>query len=172
VRWLRQWTAAHRVPLEVVRAGDRLRADPSVEVAVQWPTDAGDGGSDNSHSIVLELCWGDRRTLLPGDLEGAGIEALLAVRPAVVDVLMAPHHGSIDSLRPELIDWAKPRWVVVSADRRDWRRLARREAYRSLANVAVTARDGAVLVELSPQQVVVRHWNGGWETLEAAAPTR
>jgi competence protein ComEC len=41
-----------------------------------------------------------RRLLLPGDLESPGLDELLAESPLDCDVLLAPHHGSLQSDPP------------------------------------------------------------------------
>src|SRR5439155_22472401 len=49
---------------------------------------------------------------LTGDLEGAGLDRVLALPPRKIDVLMAPHHGSRKANSPALARWADPRFVV------------------------------------------------------------
>jgi competence protein ComEC len=38
---------------------------------------------------------------------------VLELPPTPVDILMAPHHGSRASNKPELADWARPRVVIA-----------------------------------------------------------
>ena len=47
------------------------------------------------------------------DLEGPGLERVLAMPPQPVDVMMAPHHGSKVANTPALAAWAKPRLVIA-----------------------------------------------------------
>jgi competence protein ComEC len=51
--------------------------------------------------------------LLTGDLEGAGMDRLLAMSRKHADILMAPHHGSLAANKPELADWATPEAVIA-----------------------------------------------------------
>ncbi len=71
---------------------------------------------DNARSIVLDVSWQGRHALLTGDLEGAGLGALTASRPAVepIDVILSPHHGGKTANPASLYDWANPALVVVS----------------------------------------------------------
>jgi competence protein ComEC len=65
--------------------------------------------------MVLLIEHAGHRLLLTGDLESPGLEHVLDLPPLPVDVLMAPHHGSRVSNRPELAEWARPK-VVVSCE--------------------------------------------------------
>jgi competence protein ComEC len=70
---------------------------------------------DNASSIVLQITYGEVRLLLTGDLEGQGLEELLAEQPVDCDVLLAPHHGSQHSRPRDLVRWCTPEVVVISA---------------------------------------------------------
>jgi competence protein ComEC len=55
---------------------------------------------------------------MPGDIEGQGMNDLLAEDPLPCTVLLAPHHGSRQSNSPALAAWCKPQWIVLSGDGR------------------------------------------------------
>jgi competence protein ComEC len=100
-----------RIPLRTVRAGDRLEAG-TVAMLVLHPPAAGPEGEENVRSLVLLVRHAGHSLLLTGDLEGLGLERVLALPPVPVDVLMAPHHGSRTANQPELAAWARPKLVV------------------------------------------------------------
>jgi competence protein ComEC len=83
----------HRIPVRIVKAGNRLRAG-DVELNVLHPPAAGPPGRENFRSLVLEVRHAGHVLLLTGDLEGPGLAKVVALPPNAVDVLMAPHHGS------------------------------------------------------------------------------
>ncbi|MGC4003592.1 MAG: hypothetical protein QM811_10865 [Pirellulales bacterium] len=56
-------------------------------------------GNDNANSLTLEIERDDRRILLTGDLEGAGMRRVLSRPPRDELVLTAPHHGSATTTR-------------------------------------------------------------------------
>lgn len=114
--------------------------------------------TDNRASCVLLLeAWG-RRVLLPGDIDSLAeswVLAELAERGiGGVDVLMAPHHGSISSSSIRFVKTLAPAEVIHSAGYRNrfrhphprvWRR------YHSLGSRQwLTARDGGVQVWIRP----------------------
>ena len=106
------------VPVREIRAGDCLEDAANCRVEVLHPPQSGVPGNDNANSVVLAVDYFGHRVILPGDLEAAGLEKLLARQPLHCDVLLAPHHGSRQSNSPGLAAWARPAWVVLSGDGR------------------------------------------------------
>jgi len=102
------------IPIRIIRAGDRLGAG-DVDIQVLHPPPEGPDGNENARSLVLLVRHAGHSLLLTGDLEGSGLERVLALPPAHVDVLMAPHHGSRVANKAELASWARPK-VVVSCE--------------------------------------------------------
>ena len=107
-----------RIPLRVTRTGDRFSAG-EVEMEVLHPTTDGPPGVENVRSLVLFVRHRGNTVLLTGDLEAAGVDAVVARPVPPIDVLMTPHHGSGANRAGDLADWAKPRLVVASQGRRD-----------------------------------------------------
>jgi competence protein ComEC len=99
------------IPIRIVHAGDRLGAG-KVHLDVLHPPAVGPQGNENARSMVLLVRHRGHSLLLTGDLEGPGLERVLALPKVSVDVLMAPHHGSRLANKPELAAWARPRIVV------------------------------------------------------------
>jgi competence protein ComEC len=106
------------VPVRTARAGDRLSAG-EVEIDVLHPPEDGPPGVENVRSLVLLIRHRGHSILLTGDLEGAGIDAVVARPVPPIDVLMTPHHGSGANRAEELAVWARPRLVVASQGRLD-----------------------------------------------------
>ncbi len=102
------------------RAGMSARV---LHAPAQWETDgigfdalhppaSGPEGNENSRSLVMAVRCRDMTILLTGDLEGTGLERVLAMPPRPVDILMAPHHGSRTSNKTALAEWSRPKFVV------------------------------------------------------------
>jgi competence protein ComEC len=102
----------HGIPIRIVRAGDRLSAG-AVDMEVLHPPAVGPDGNENARSLVLRLTHAGHTLLLTGDLDGPGLERVLALPPEPVDILMAPHHGSPVTNKTPLAEWAKPRVVIA-----------------------------------------------------------
>ena len=109
----------------VAKAGDRLWLD-GIRLDVDWPLpgsvprDPPDSGKDiNNASIVMELHFGARDMLFPGDAEEEVDPQLLATGLASrlgpqLDVLKVAHHGSRTATTQTLLDALHPRIAVIS----------------------------------------------------------
>ena len=70
----------------------------------------------NDASLIIYATYGNRSFLLTGDAEKEGEESLLNnyTNELKCDVLSAGHHGSKTSNSAELLNFAKPTYVVIS----------------------------------------------------------
>lgn len=147
--------AAAGVPIEPIDAGTRLDEAEAVEIRVLHPpagsmtSPAARGESDNASSVVLLVVAHQRRILLSGDLEGAGLERLTAGEPLPCDVVLAPHHGSPRSNTSQWAAWCRPQWAIVSSGRANRQQLE--AVYESVgARVLLTEEHGAITVVVDP----------------------
>jgi competence protein ComEC len=137
----------HHVPISLVRCGDRLKIDNDVSIEVLHPPFESNAHQDNANSVVLLIEFAGRKILLTGDLSDVGLNTLLAMPPRAIDVLLAPHHGSLNSNPPALAAWAEPKVVVVSSGRTSVLPTLRNR-YSSGADVLATHESGAITVEI------------------------
>jgi competence protein ComEC len=144
--FLKERIEAAGIPLEEVWMNDRLRvADERVIIEVLHPPRFGVPGRDNANSLLLVVEFMGHRILLPGDLESPGIESVIADEPVDVDVLLAPHHGSVFSDPPGFAAWCTPEWVVLSGRYSANETQLTTASYRAAgAEILHTARSGAV----------------------------
>ncbi|MBX7168311.1 MAG: ComEC/Rec2 family competence protein [Pirellulales bacterium] len=157
---LDQALRAQRLRPEPVTAGCVLLAAPELRVEIISPPDQELRGRDNAESLVLLVEYLGHRILLTGDLEGEGVERLLAQEPLDCDVILAPHHGSNRSNPPGLARWSTPDWVVISSGPAplDPELL---DAYRSEgARVVTTATSGAIQFVVDRAGVRAETWRG------------
>ena len=108
---------------EAIDIGDRIRVSDRVQIEVLAPpstTRPAALNSTNDTGLVLLVRVGERRILLPADIERAGEQWLtrsgLDVR---ADAIVVPHHGSATSSSRELLDAVQPRVAVVSVGARN-----------------------------------------------------
>lgn len=102
---------ARGVDGRVVAAGERIDLGRELRLDVLHPAPDFSGRGSNDGSLVLRLVWRGRPlALLPGDVERAGIRALLDSGSELsADLLVLPHHGAAGSLSPALLDAVAPR---------------------------------------------------------------
>jgi competence protein ComEC len=147
------------LPVEALRAGDLLGRELTggTRIEVLHPPRGGVFGSDNANSIVLLIQHAGHRALLTGDLEARGLADLLAEPAVDVDLLMAPHHGSVRSNPQGLAEWCRPEHVVISGARdfelgRDDEMVAR-SFYAAGATVYHTAQHGSIRFEFNRDHI-------------------
>ena len=100
-----------------------------------------------------------KRILLPGDLEQEGLSRLLAQDPIDVEILMAAHHGSSNSLPAQFVEWASPQYVVISCGRNRVTEGMKRDFSGSRQAVLRTDRDGAIQFRMGEDgETSVRRW--------------
>ena len=134
---------------ELIWAGDRLWPDSAVRLEILQPRESQLFDVDNANSVVLEIEYAGRKLLLTGDLDGAGLTALLQQHPPRdLDVLQLPHHGSLAANPPDLPRWGRPEFGLISGGRADLRpRLS--EIYTENCRLFNTQEDGAVTCRIT-----------------------
>lgn len=104
-------------------------------------------GDDNANSLVIQIDHRGASFVLPGDLEPPGTEMLInQPRPRPGGVLMAPHHGSLTADSQSILEWARPRTVIVSGGPRAKRPEVTETLQTRGSDVCVTANSGAIRV--------------------------
>jgi competence protein ComEC len=160
VRFTLELLEKQRIPVRVLRAGDRLQA-VDVDFEVLHPPSVGPDGNENTRSLVLLVHHAGHSLLLTGDLEGAGLERVLGQSAPKVDVLMAPHHGSRVSNTPRLAAWAHP-GAVVSCEGPPRGGLRHSEPYTALgARFLGTWPHGAVTIHSHSTGLVLETYQTG-----------
>ncbi|MGB6043680.1 MAG: ComEC/Rec2 family competence protein [Pirellulales bacterium] len=119
VKVLFEYLDAAGVPVALLEQGDRIRVGTG-SIDVLHPAGHGfatatAGSVDNANSIVLAVSYQGRRIILPGDLEHAGLDAVMTAPALDCSVLLAPHHGSPNSDPHRVAAWCQPEWTIVSS---------------------------------------------------------
>ncbi|MEC9004498.1 MAG: ComEC/Rec2 family competence protein [Planctomycetota bacterium] len=138
------------VPFLNLQAGD-LSWVGSVRIAVMHPPDQGVPGSDNANSLVISTAYQGQHLILPGDVEGRGLERLLASPLPDCSILMAPHHGSLHSAPDRVAEWSQPEWVILSSGRKPGQAEVMKIYRDRGARVWSTADHGAVTVSIDAE---------------------
>ncbi|MDP2016508.1 DNA internalization-related competence protein ComEC/Rec2 [Hydrogenophaga sp.] len=121
-RWLSSFSADAQ---ERCVAGQRWEWDGvSFEVLRPWPQDFGPDGqgllSSNAMSCVLLITSAQHSAWLGGDIDAAREVQLALARPQDrATVMLSPHHGSLTSSSPVLLNTLQPRWVLVQSGYRN-----------------------------------------------------
>jgi competence protein ComEC len=152
---------ARKIPVSTASAGDHVRLDPVVDIAVLSPFKpvSDEPGDFNDESLVLLLSYSGKNLLLAGDIEQEGQRRLLQYGATLQsDVLKVPHHGSANYL-PAFVKRVQPEIAVISVGSRN--RFGQpsaavlRELERLGARVYRTDRDGAILLRIRGEGIEV-----------------
>jgi competence protein ComEC len=111
VRYTLEAIESRGIPLEVAKAGDHF-AFGEVALDVLHPPPEGPSGNENARSMVMLVRHAGHQILLTGDLESEGMQRVLQKKAPRIDVLMAPHHGSLIANTPKFAAWANAPYVV------------------------------------------------------------
>jgi competence protein ComEC len=114
VRYVTEELEKRGIPVRIVHEGQTLTAGELVIEVLHPPAEVPEAKqeNENSRSLVLRLRHREHSILLTGDLTGPGIPRLVASQPGPVDVLMAPHHGSLSSNGETLAGALQPQLVI------------------------------------------------------------
>ncbi|QDS96414.1 ComEC family competence protein [Roseimaritima multifibrata] len=153
---IREAIQRHQIPSEERSSGTVLTFGKETSaISVLHPPQERLPGNDNVNSLVLQVVHRGTTLFLPGDIELPGTDLLLQYpRPPGGGLLMAPHHGSLqEDMRP-LLDWSRPRTVVVSGGERAGRPEVLAAMGQHGSEVFVTALEGAVVFHLDADGTV------------------
>ncbi|MDR0735983.1 MAG: DNA internalization-related competence protein ComEC/Rec2 [Zoogloeaceae bacterium] len=125
---------------------------------------------ENGDSCLLKVSVGvtptspGQRVLLTGDLYAREERRVLAEDPATLaaEVILVPHHGSRSSSSPPFVAAVNARWAIASVGYRNRFGHPRPEVVERYARQGArflrTDRDGALILDVTPERVNVRRW--------------
>jgi competence protein ComEC len=159
IQLLGEYLAREKTPLRSLQAGQVLWQEAGLSIRVLSPPSQGFADGDNSNSLVLAVEYGVRRILLTADVEGAGLDALLASDSGQYDVIQVPHHGSRQSQPPAVATWAGAKHAILCGLQR---RISAEtlQAYQDAGTATwITDEQGAVLVGVHANgEIALRHF--------------
>lgn len=154
------------IPLTVVSQGDVIEFG-KVKIQVLYPyRDESEAAiSDNNHSIVLRVIYGERKFLLTGDIEKE-TEAALLNSPEFLqaDVVKVAHHGSKTSSTPHFIQSTEARLAVIPVGRESPFGHPKPEVVerwkQSGAKVLTTGENGTISISTNGEDLQLKTFSG------------
>jgi competence protein ComEC len=135
--------------------GDRLSGTGQVAIEVLWPPPRAQFKNANDTSVVLRLTYAGRRILLCGDIGPEPQTQLIAAGDLKADVLVLPHHGSVDLMTEPFLRAVDPAVCIRSGGRRNAGPSGGIHSLMGDRQFYDTARDGAVTVCITPKDINV-----------------
>lgn len=135
-------------------------------VRILHPAEDLRGVSDNACSLCLLFEFGGRRILLPGDLEPPGLQKVLEIPSLPIDIIMAPHHGSLNAKARDLVNWCTPKVVMISCSDKLNTKKALQYFGKDERAIFLTSRDHAIrTIIYSDGRMVIQTWSDDdWKT--------
>jgi competence protein ComEC len=108
-----------RIPIDLISRGKIMKiGGATVEVLYPVGDSSPNAASDNDHSVVIRITFGNRAFLLTGDIESDAERQILTSGGTLrADVVKVPHHGSRTSSTSEFIDATGAEYAVISVGR-------------------------------------------------------
>lgn len=105
-------------PPTPVKPGHLIRLGTDTSLEVLWPDSWDRTMSSNDHSLVLMLHHAGRRVLFAGDIQNQAMRGLMRFPEQIrADLLIAPHHGSVESETRRFLEEVRPKQILASNDR-------------------------------------------------------
>jgi competence protein ComEC len=107
------------IPIQIVRAGQRLQFDPSTRIFVLYPGAVLAEGDLNNRSLVLKVYYGKTSLILTGDAGHEVEDQLQYICRSFLasDVLKVAHHGASTSSGEGFLRAVRPSMAVISVGR-------------------------------------------------------
>ncbi|MBI9018765.1 MAG: DNA internalization-related competence protein ComEC/Rec2 [Phycisphaerae bacterium] len=101
--------------IKTINAANELTFDQNTFTCL-WPPADTKISTPNNQSLVLRLQTNDTSILLTGDIEQSPQHQLIQTHPKRIqtDIMIMPHHGSINTLYPKFITHCNPKLIINS----------------------------------------------------------
>ncbi|MBQ7370608.1 MAG: DNA internalization-related competence protein ComEC/Rec2 [Blautia sp.] len=153
---------ADHIEVFYVKQGDRIQ-DGKLSIRVLAPEIGASGEDTNESAQVLELDYGDFRSLFTGDI-GMGTEEKLLPQFSDIDFLKVAHHGSKYSTGEAFLEATKPELAVISCSAANLYGHPSPETVDRLeaagAQVEYTMKSGAVRISTDGKRIWLRTPSG------------
>jgi competence protein ComEC len=138
--------------LDIKRLPDELRVKGTDKINFIWPNEQALKAqylSENDKSLVSLIEFGNSRILLCSDIEKTAQKRILQLYPDLrCEVMVVPHHGSINTLDENFTDKLDGQIYICICDHRQFERL-QEKSQGNKTGWFYTARDGAIKLTVS-----------------------
>jgi competence protein ComEC len=137
--------------IEIEPLPEKLETVDDTVIKILWPdTNAALNVSlsDNEKSVVSLIEYANRRILICSDIEAYAQQRLFELFDNLsADVVIAPHHGSLNTMSEHFLERLGAEYVVCSCGQRQYQKL--QKAPKDKGNWFYTPKHGAVSVKIN-----------------------
>jgi len=139
--------------LKIKRLDEDLNLSSSANIKILWPIEQifqNEDLGDNDKSLVSLIEFGGTEILLCSDIEKFAQRELLRLHPDLkADVVVVPHHGSVNTLEVDFLEKLDADILICSCGRSQYERQQQMIKGKGNAKLFYTPKDGAVAVCIS-----------------------
>lgn len=148
--------------LKIKRLDKDLNLSSSVKIKVLWPSwqiSYDNQLSDNDKSLVSLIKFAGTKILLCSDIENFAQRELLQLHPDLkADIVVVPHHGSVNTLESDFLEKLDAKILICSCSQRQFESLNRATDAlpRALSNAKwfYTPKDGAISIRVNKNSTI------------------
>jgi competence protein ComEC len=135
-----------------------LNLSSSANIKILWPIEQifqHEELGDNDKSLVSLIEFAGKKILLCSDIEKFAQRELLRLYPDLkVDIVVVPHHGSVNTLEDDFLEKLNADILICSCGRTQYERQQQMIKGKANAESFYTPKDGAVTVCISKDGIV------------------
>ena len=144
--------------LRITRLNEDLNLGGSANIKILWPGEEvckNEELGDNDKSLVSLIEFAGKKILLCSDIEKFAQRELLRLYPDLkVDIVVVPHHGSVNTLEDDFLEKLNADILICSCGRTQYERQQQMIKGKANAESFYTPKDGAVTVCISKDGIV------------------
>ena len=146
--------ALNKTGFEIEHLSENLIFSDKAKITTLWPCKKNQYGkplSDNDKSLVSLIEFAGRKVLLCSDIENFSQKELMSLYSSLkADIVVVPHHGSVNTLEPDFLQSLGAKILVCSCSQTQYqgmnRALMTQIILPECKQVYYTYRDGAVTI--------------------------
>lgn len=175
VQYLKEVLEKRNIPVRVITSGEEIPLGKSVRIRVLHPNakerahESDPEILSNSASVVLLAEHRGKRILLPGDLETKrkSVPVTFLQEPATpCEAIMVPHHGGNSNLTDPLLQWSRPKSLLISGGRFTYRAESLEDFRNRGYELFHTLEDGCTSITIDKSGVRYRTFRTKREVIE------
>jgi competence protein ComEC len=160
-----QWSAAKFLNdcltekgFKIKRLDEDLNLSSSANIKILWPNEQigkNEELGDNDKSLVSLIEFAGTEILLCSDIEKFAQRELLRLYPDLkADIVIVPHHGSVNTLEDNFLEKLDADILIYSCDRSQYERQQQMIKEKSNTKLFYTPKDGTITIRINKDSTI------------------
>jgi len=144
--------------LKIKRLNKDLNLSSSTNIKMLWPSVqiySNEDLSDNDKSLVSLIEFAGTKVLLCSDIEKFAQRELLRLHPGLkADIVVVPHHGSVNTLEDDFLEKLDADILICSCGRTQYERQQQMIKEKSNTKLFYTPKDGTITIRINKDSTI------------------